>query len=77
MKSWKQLITCAFIIDGDFEIEEIGKINNEIEDIIKLHMLKNNITKCERTFMSHQVKDMINDYQKYLENFEGDLNENN
>jgi hypothetical protein len=70
MKEWKQLITCAFIIDGDFEIEEMAQINNEIEQIIFQYMLEKGLNKCERTFMSHQVKNMIDDYLKYLEDFD-------
>lgn len=67
MNEWKSLVSCAFIVDGDFDIDTICKINNEIEQIVYKYMLENNINKCERTFMSNQVKDMIDEYDKYME----------
>ena len=65
---WKELITCAFIIDGEFPLEVKGKIYNEIEEVVKKHMMEHKISRCDRTFMSNQVPNMIEEYEKYLEN---------
>lgn len=56
---FKYLITCAFIIDGFFDIETREKINSEIEDVIFKHMREQEFTTCERTFNSDQVIQMI------------------
>ena len=70
MNDWKELISCAFIIHGEFSIDVRTKINNEIEEVIKKHMLENNISTCDRTFMGNQVVTMIEEFEKYLENIE-------
>lgn len=63
---WKELITCAFVIDGEFDLEVKCKIYNEIEEVIKKHMMEHKIRRCDRTLMSNQVPSMIEEYEKFL-----------